>query len=251
MPEFGLLGRSLKHSFSQTYFTQKFHNLDLADHHYELFELATMHELPGLLAAHPNLRGLNVTIPYKEQVWPFLNEVASSAARVGAVNVVEFRADGRLVGHNTDYVGFRESLRHFLGPRPPAGLRALVLGSGGASKAVEVALRDLGIGYWVVSRNPLGHGLTYDDLTPRLVQEHALIINTTPLGTFPDVQECPPLPYAALTPQHYLHDLIYNPTETEFLKRGAAAGAQVKNGFEMLCLQAEAAWQIWQGEVKW
>ena len=247
MPEFGLLGRSLKHSFSQTYFTQKFHNLDLPDHQYELFELTTMNELPALLAERPALRGLNVTIPYKEQIWPFLDEVASSAARVGAVNVVEFRADGRLVGHNTDYVGFRESVRHFLGAIPPVGLRALVLGSGGASKAVEVALRDLNIGYWVVSRNPLGHGLTYEDLTPRLLQDHPLIINTTPLGTYPDVTECAPIPYSAITSQHYLYDLIYNPAETEFIKRGADAGAQTKNGFEMLCLQAEAAWQIWQG----
>ena len=121
-----------------------------------------------------------------------------------------------------------------------------MLGSGGASKAVEVALRDLDIGYWVVSRNPMGSGLTYDELTPRLLQEHLLIINTTPLGTFPDVDACPPLPYAALTPHHFLHDLIYNPAESEFMKRGAAAGAQVKNGFEMLCIQAEESWKIWQ-----
>lgn len=245
MPEFGLLGRSLRHSFSQAYFSQKFHNLGLADYRYELFELAAMDELPTLLAQHPDLRGLNVTIPYKEQVWPFLNEVAPSAARVGAVNVIEFREDGQLIGHNTDYLGFRDSLRSFL---PKGGLpdaRALILGSGGASKAVEVALRELNIGYWVVSRNPLGSGLTYEELTPQLLQEHALIINTTPLGTSPNVEECPPIPYPYLRAHHYLYDLIYNPTETEFMKRGAAAGAQTKNGFEMLCLQAEAAWKIW------
>ncbi|RPD49835.1 shikimate dehydrogenase [Hymenobacter sediminis] len=245
MPEFGLLGRSLRHSFSQTYFSQKFDNLGLTDHHYELFELASMDELPALLTQHPGLKGLNVTIPYKEQVWPFLHEVAPSAARVGAINVIEFREDGQLIGHNTDYLGFRDSLRTFL---PKGGLpdaRALILGSGGASKAVEVALRELGIGYWVVSRNPLGSGLTYQDLTPHLLQEHQLIINTTPLGTAPNIEECPPISYEALTPQHYLYDLIYNPAETEFMKRGAAAGAQTKNGFEMLCLQAEAAWKIW------
>jgi len=247
MPEFGLLGRSLKHSFSQTYFTQKFHNLDLSDYQYELFELATMDELPALLARRPGLRGLNVTIPYKEQVWPYLNEVAPSAARVGAVNVVEFRPDGRLIGHNTDYIGFRDSLRGFVPAAELPQLRALVLGSGGASKAVEVALKDLGIGYWVVSRNPLGAGLTYDELTPRLLQEHRLIINTTPLGTFPAVEECPPIPYEALTSQHYLYDLIYNPRETEFMQRSQAHGAHTKNGFEMLCLQAEAAWKIWNG----
>ncbi|GAB3233678.1 shikimate dehydrogenase [Hymenobacter seoulensis] len=247
MPEFGLLGRSLRHSFSQTYFTQKFHNLELPDHRYELFELTTLDELPALLASHPELRGLNVTIPYKEQIWPFLDEVASSAARVGAVNVVEFKADGRLVGHNTDYLGFRESVRTFLPAGELSTVRALILGSGGASKAVEVALRELGVGYWVVSRNPLGSGLTYEELTPRLLQEHQLIVNTTPLGTVPNVEECPPIDYTALTTQHYLYDLIYNPSETEFMKRGAAAGGQTKNGFEMLCLQAEAAWKIWQG----
>ncbi|SHK27305.1 shikimate dehydrogenase family protein [Hymenobacter psychrotolerans] len=248
MSEFGLIGRTLKHSFSQTYFTQKFQNLDLLDHQYELFELPTIHELPQLLAQRPGLRGLNVTIPYKEQVWPFLNEVAPSAARVGAVNVIEFAADGRLIGHNTDYVGFRNSLRDFL-PRPvPAELRALVLGSGGASKAVETALRELGIGYWVVSRNSMSNGLTYDELTPRILAGHALIINATPLGTYPDLDQCPPLPYEVLSSQHYLYDLIYNPSETEFMKRGQAAGAQTKNGFEMLCLQAEEAWKIWNGQ---
>ena len=243
MREFGLIGRTLRHSFSQTYFTQKFHNLDLTDHQYELFELVTIDELPALLSNHPDLCGLNVTIPYKEKVWPFLTKVAPSAARVGAVNTIEFTTDGRLIGHNTDMIGFRDSVRSFL-PPDFAG-RALILGSGGGSKAVEVALRDLGIGFWVVSRNPLGQGLTYDELTPEIMREHALIVNTTPLGTFPDEHECPPIPYDTLTSQHYLYDLIYNPRETEFMKRGQAVGAQSKNGFEMLCIQAEEAWKIW------
>lgn len=247
MREFGLIGRTLKHSFSQTYFTQKFHNLGLEDCRYELFELPEATDLAGLLSAHPHLAGLNVTIPYKEQIWPYLDELASSAARVGAVNVVEFTADDRRVGHNTDVVGFRESLARFY-PHRDAGSRALVLGTGGASKAVEVALRDLGIGYWLVSRNPLARGLTYHDLTPEVVAAHPLIINTTPLGTYPNVADCPPLPYHALTPRHYLFDLIYNPAETRFLQQGREAGAHVLNGFEMLCLQAEAAWKIWTGE---
>ena len=244
MKEFGLIGKSLAHSFSQTYFTQKFESLSLPDHHYELFELPTIAAFPQLLAQHPNFRGLNVTIPYKEQIWPYLSEISSAAARIGAVNVIDCTSDGRYVGHNTDYIGFRESLRAFYPVRGPKA-RALVLGTGGSAKAVEAALRELGIPYWLVSRNPLGTGLTYADLTPDIVAGHSLLINATPLGTFPQVNECPAIPYAALTPAHYLYDLIYNPSETLFLQKGREAGAQTKNGFEMLCLQAEAAWDIW------
>jgi shikimate dehydrogenase len=246
MRTFGLIGRSLVHSFSQTYFTQKFYNLGLEDCRYELFELAAASELPALLGQHPNLAGLNVTIPYKEQVWPYLTDVASSAARVGAVNVIEIRPDGSLIGHNTDYVGFRESLRNFY-PVPAAGARALVLGTGGAAKAVGVALQELGIAYWLVSRDALGPHLTYAELTPEVLAAHPLIINTTPLGTYPDVDTCVPLPYAALTTQHYLYDLVYNPSETLFLQKGREARAHTKNGFDMLERQAEAAWAIWNG----
>ncbi|WP_375415657.1 shikimate dehydrogenase family protein [uncultured Hymenobacter sp.] len=248
MPQYGLIGRRLGHSFSQTYFTQKFSQLHLDEHRYELFELESPTELPALVAAHPELRGLNVTVPYKEHIWPYLDEVAPSAGRVGAVNVIEFRPDGRLVGHNTDYLGFRDSLPGFL----PAdllrdgALRALILGTGGAAKAVEVGLRELGIGYWLVSRDPLRTGLTYDDLTPELLRAHQLIINATPVGTYPAIEECPPLLYAALGEQHFLYDLIYNPAETLFLRQGREAGAQTKNGFDMLCRQAEAAWVIWE-----
>lgn len=246
MRTFGLLGRSLAHSFSQRYFTRKFADLGLVDCRYELFELAVADELPRLLARYSNLAGLNVTIPYKEQVWPYLTQISPSAALVGAVNVIELRADGGRVGHNTDYVGFRESLRRFY-PGRGAGARALLLGTGGAAKAVAVALRELGIDYQLVSRHAPGAHLTYAELTPAVLAAHPLLINTTPLGTYPAVNECPPLPYAALTPQHYLFDLIYNPAETQFLRRGRAAGAQIKNGLEMLELQAEAAWTIWNG----
>lgn len=244
MKEFGLIGKSLSHSFSQTYFSQKFASLGLPDHQYELFELSNISELPELLARHPELRGLNITIPYKEQVWPYLSEISSAAARIGAVNVIDCTPDGRYVGYNTDYIGFRASLHDFY-PLRGSGARALVLGTGGSSKAVEAALRELGISYWLVSRNPLSTGLTYDDLTADVLAGHSLIINATPLGTFPRVDECPPIPYEALTPAHYLYDLIYNPSETLFLKKGREVGAQTKNGFEMLCLQAEAAWEIW------
>lgn len=243
MRQFGLIGRTLSHSFSQTYFNQKFYSLDLGEHQYDLFELATVSEFPALMAAHPNLAGLNVTVPYKETIVPYLDELAPSARRVGAVNVIERTADGLLRGHNTDYVGFRESLRTFFPDHQ--GTRALILGTGGAAKAVAVALQELGIAHWSVSRDPLGAGLTYEDLTPQLLAAHPLIINATPLGTFPRIDECPPLPYSALTSHHYLYDLVYNPAETLFMAKGKEAGAQVKNGFEMLCLQAEAAWDIW------
>ncbi|TGE14577.1 shikimate dehydrogenase family protein [Hymenobacter elongatus] len=244
MRQFGLIGLKLEHSFSQNYFTQKFDTLGLADCSYALYELGGIKELPALMARHPHLKGLNITIPYKEQVWPYLDEVAPSAARIGAVNVVEFTTDGRRVGHNTDYIGFRDSLRRFYPVRGDAA-GALVLGTGGSSKAVEAALRELGIRYWLVSRNPLSRGLTYDDLTPAIVSAHSLIINTTPLGTFPAMDQCPPIPYAELTARHYLYDLIYNPSETLFMAKGAAQGAHTKNGFEMLCLQAEESWNIW------
>lgn len=244
MRQFGLIGLKLEHSFSQAYFTQKFDTLGLDDCAYSLFELPSVKELTALMERTPELRGLNVTIPFKEQVWPYLDEVAPSAARIGAVNVIEFTADNRRVGHNTDYIGFRESLRRFYPLRGEAA-GALVLGTGGSSKAVEAALRELGIRYWLVSRNPLSHGLTYDDLTPAIMSAHSLIINTTPLGTFPNMDECPPIPYQHLSAQHYLYDLIYNPSETLFMTKGQEQGAQAKNGFEMLGLQAEAAWEIW------
>ena len=245
MRVFGLLGRSLAHSFSQAYFSQKFARLGLADCRYELFEMPEASDLPKLLASHPDLAGLNVTIPYKEKIWPYLARVAPSAELVGAVNVIEFLPGGSLVGHNTDYVGFRESLRKFY-PATAAPRRALVLGTGGAAKAVVAALHELAIPYQIVSRQPGGAHLTYEELTPGVLAAHSLIINTTPLGTFPAVDECPPLLYAAFTPQHYLFDLIYNPSETLFLARGRAAGAHTHNGLEMLELQAEAAWDIWQ-----
>ena len=246
MRQFGLIGRTLKHSFSQTYFTQKFYSQGLTDdHRYDLFELADIYELPALLQANPDLVGLNVTVPYKEVVVSYLDELAPSAARVGAVNVIERCPDGRLRGHNTDVVGFRESLRRFF----PVGTdsRALVLGGGGAAKAVVVALNDLRIAHWSVTRDPLGHGLTYDELTPALLAVHPLIINATPLGTYPLIDTCPRLPYEALGPQHYLYDLVYNPSETLFMTKGREAGAHTKNGFEMLERQAEAAWDIWNG----
>jgi len=246
MRQFGLIGRSLRHSFSQAYFTQKFEALKLENYQYSLFELADIAELPRLLAAHPQLEGLNVTVPYKELVMPYLDELTPTATRVGAVNVIHRQPGGRLIGHNTDYIGFRESLLSFYPLRGQQG-RALVLGKGGAAKAIAVVLHDLNIPHQFVTRNPLAGGLSYDDLTPQTIPHYHLIINATPLGTFPNVDECPRLPYSGLTPQHYLYDVVYNPPETLFMRKGLAAGARVKNGFEMLRLQAEASWEIWHG----
>ncbi len=247
MREYGLIGRSLAHSFSPAYFADRFAALGLTTHcRYDAFELPTLAELPALLNAHPRLAGLNVTIPYKELVKPYLHALAPTAQRAGAVNTIEFAADGRLIGHNTDLEGFSTALDELLADRP-APARALILGHGGAAKAVEAVLKARNIAHLFVSRNPLAAGLAYEEISPAILRHHGLIINTTPVGTWPDVATCPALPYEALTPAHYLFDLVYNPAETEFLRRGRAAGAQGMNGQRMLEVQAEAAWRIWTG----
>lgn len=242
MKAYGLIGYPLTHSFSEQYFAEKFSREGIHDCSYKLFELSDIGQLPGLLAAQPDLKGLNVTIPYKEAVIPFLDELDEETARIGAVNVIRIE-DGRTKGFNSDYQGFKKSLENFLGAAGP--VQALVLGTGGASKAVNAALRHLQIPYQVVSRQA-GEGLiTYSDITPELLAAYTLVINTTPLGTYPKTDAFPELPYQALGPQHYLFDLVYNPAETVFLRKGREAGAKTQNGYDMLVLQAEAAWQIW------
>jgi shikimate dehydrogenase len=243
MRRYGLIGKKLGHSFSKRYFTEKFEREGVIGATYELYELATIAELPQLLQNQPDLVGLNVTVPYKEAVIPFLDELDEAAARIGAVNTVKITA-GRTKGYNTDYIGFRASLEQFY----PAtqNSRALVLGTGGASKAIVAALQDLQINYTILSRQPKQDQLTYADLTHELLKQYQLIVNTTPLGMYPAVENCPDLPYEALSAQHYLYDLVYNPEQTLFLKKGKLAGAQTINGLPMLYGQAEAAWQIWQ-----
>jgi shikimate dehydrogenase len=243
MQRYGLIGKKLGHSFSKRYFTGKFEREGIADATYELYELATIAELPQLLQNQPDLVGLNVTVPYKETVMPFLDELDEAAARIGAVNTIKITA-GRTKGYNTDYIGFRDSLEQFY----PAtqNSRALVLGTGGASKAVVAALQDLQINYTILSRQAGQGQLTYADLTPELLKQYQLIVNTTPLGMYPAVENCPELPYEALSAQHYLYDLVYNPEQTLFLEKGKSAGSQTINGLQMLYGQAEAAWQIWQ-----
>lgn len=243
MIRYGLIGKPLSHSFSQQYFTEKFAREELADRRYDLFPLDEITALPQLIAETPGLRGLNVTIPYKQAVMPLLDAIDPLAAAVGAVNTISIEA-GRLIGHNTDVEGFRKTLLPLLqaqGKKP----RALVLGSGGASRAVAYALREQGIRFRVVSRSREHGDMTYDLLEPIVVDVCTLIVNTTPLGTHPDTDARPALPYEAIGPRHILVDLVYNPPETAFLSEGKKRGAATANGLDMLHAQAEASWWIW------
>ena len=240
MSVFGLIGKKLGHSFSQRYFTEKFRREGLP-HHYDLFEFPEISGVANLLR-RDDIRGLNVTIPYKEKVIPYLDGLDETASRIGAVNVIRFSGEKR-IGYNSDYAGFRRSLESWLGDSFRG--KALVLGTGGASKAVKTALLDMDIEHRLVSRQPEGDQLRYDQITPELMAEYLLIINTTPLGMFPDVNLKPAIPYNAVSGQHFLYDLVYNPEDTAFMKYGRAGGAKVKNGLEMLYLQAERAWEIW------
>ncbi len=243
--QYGLLGYPLTHSFSRGFFNDKF-QAESIEATYLNFEIPAIDELPEVLAHHPQLCGLNVTRPYKEVVMHYLQQIDEAAQRVGAVNVIKFNRNGKkltLTGYNTDVIGFSESLHPLLQSHHT---RALVLGTGGASKAVCVALEDLGIAYTLVSRTTAADRLAYSDLTPEVMQRYTVIVNTTPLGTYPHTDEQPPLPYEFITPEHLCYDLIYNPEETQFLVRAKAQGAVTKNGLEMLLLQALAAWRIWQ-----
>lgn len=240
---FGLIGRPLGHSQSAAYFARKFEQLGLVGVcDYRLFELGAINELHRLLADNPNIVGLNVTIPYKTAVIPLLDRLSAEAERIGAVNCIRREADGTLTGYNTDYIGFGRSLTALLGGDKPTG--ALVLGTGGASRAVCTWLNDNGIAYKRVSHSGVGE-LSYEEVTPEVVGAHKLIVNTTPLGMSPRCAEAPELPYQALTADHYLFDLVYNPAVTEFMRRGAQQGAKVCGGQAMFEGQAEASWKIW------
>ncbi|RQO30328.1 shikimate dehydrogenase [Taibaiella sp. KBW10] len=240
MKEYGIIGKSLSHSFSPKYFNNKFGVLGL-EAHFEIFEIPHIESFKQIIAQHRALAGLCVTIPYKELIMPYLDEIDPVAADIGAVNCIQFK-QGKLKGYNTDISGFVNSLVPIL---PAVPVKALVLGTGGASKAVLKGLESLGIPYTLVSRMVSASAITYADVDATLLSAHKLIINTTPLGTFPEVHTFPDLPYAVLSDQHILYDLVYNPAETAFLQKGKAAGAVLKNGLEMLELQAEANWRIW------
>ena len=237
MKTYGLIGFPLTHSFSVKYFTEKFKREGITDCVYKNFAIESIEDLSILLKTEP-LSGLNVTIPYKESVIEYLDMVDETAQTIGAVNCVKF-INGKLIGYNTDILGFRESLKTYLGGTQP---KALILGTGGSSKAVAYALYQLNIPFTFVSRRKKAEWLTYHDLTGDIISEHKLIINTSPIGMYPDTESSPVLPYECLTSDHYLYDLIYNPEETTFLKHGVRHGAHIKNGLEMLYLQAEKNW---------
>lgn len=242
MELYGVIGLPLAHSLSADYFTRKFASEGELDwREYLKVELQTIGELEQFVAEHPELRGFNVTHPYKEQIIPLLTSLSAEAARIGAVNCVRVEEGGkRLVGHNTDYEGFGAALDRFLLSERP---RALVLGTGGASKAVVTLLADRGFDYKVVSHSGKGD-LAYEELSEEIMDEYRLIINATPLGMFPDVGSAPAIPYEHLTPDHYLFDLVYNPATTEFLRRGQMRGAAICNGQTMFVHQAEASWRF-------
>lgn len=249
---YGLIGFPLIHSFSKTFFNKKFES-EKINARYENFEIPSIEDFPGLLEDVATLAGLNVTIPYKEKVIQFLDDIDPLAARAGAVNVIKIikgkkgkTSDRmRLVGHNSDVAGFTDSIRPLVSD---SRRRALVLGTGGAAKAVCVGLDMLGVKPTLVSRTKREGVLTYGELTPEIMAENHIIVNTTPLGMYPHVDECPDIPYSELTPDHLCYDLLYNPDVTLFMKKAADNGAEVKNGLEMLLLQAFLSWEIWNSK---
>lgn len=239
MKEYGLIGKILKHSFSPNFFNKKF-SVEQIDAKYYAIELEDISLFPKWLQNN-NYSGLNVTIPYKESIIPFLDNLDETAAAIGAVNCIQFK-NGKRIGFNTDIIGFVHSLKPLLEAHHNA---ALILGTGGASKAVQVSLRNLNIPFVVVSRTAKENGLNYEQLNESIIEHHKIIINTTPLGMHPDVESLPALPYQYVSKQHLLYDLVYNPSQTAFLSEGKKRGATIKNGLEMLELQALAAWEIW------
>ncbi len=244
--KFGLIGYPLTHSFSKGYFEDKFKSLGLEGFSYENFPLTDIEEIGSLL--HQDFLGFNVTIPYKQQVMQYLQAIDPDATAIGAVNTMVKDDDKTWKGFNTDFTGFKASLLLWFGSVSLPD-RALVLGTGGASKAVVYALKQLEIGVSLVSRGFHGK-YTYAELNRQIIEDHHLIINTTPVGMFPNIDQLPPIPYAALTPDHWLYDLVYNPGNTLFLTRGEQAGAMIKNGLDMLHLQADHAWAIWKSYGK-
>ncbi len=241
--KFGLVGLTVSHSFSKSFFDEKFFREGLRDYHYDLYELKKIEDLVQLIKDNPEMAGLNVTLPYKEVVIPLLSKVDDEAKEIGAVNVIKI-SKGILTGYNTDGIAFKETLQKWL--PPSITFRAIILGTGGSSKAVQHALRQLGIGFKLISRDKKKADFTYEELkNNNELAASNLVINTTPLGMSPNTAEYPPIKYDQLTPDHYVYDLIYNPARTQFLQKAEMRGSSFKNGLEMLHVQAEKAWAIW------
>lgn len=238
---FGLIGKNIDYSFSRVYFTEKFKQLKLSNYSYGNFDFQDIQELAGVLENQNNIKGFNVTIPYKEAVIPFLSKLDHTAQEIGAVNTIKITPEG-LIGYNTDYFGFQMAIEPLLQKHHT---RALILGTGGASKAIAYVFKSLGIEYTFVSRNPKKNQLNYTDLDQKTMADFTVIVNCTPLGTFPEVDQKPDIPYEFISKEHILFDLIYNPEKTAFLAAGEKQGAQIKNGEKMLEQQAEKAWEIW------
>lgn len=241
MKKFGLIGYPLTHSFSKQYFERKFGRENIQDTEYQNYPLEHIEEFPALIESIQDLKGLNVTIPYKESIIPYLTELDETANEIGAVNTIKF-IDGKLIGYNTDAWGFAKSL---LGMASKDMKKALIIGNGGAAKAVKYVLNRIGIEYTVVSRTKSEGVLSYEELNDDFISSIQLLVQTTPLGTSPNVNEMPAIPMGAVTPKHKAFDLIYNPEESLFLKSMRERGAKTKNGLEMLQAQAEEAWKIW------
>ena len=242
--KFGLIGKNISYSFSQGYFIEKFKKLKLEQHKYRNYDLPDISEFPFITYhREEEFGGFNVTIPYKESIIKYLSRLDIDAQKIGAVNTIKITNDNELIGFNTDVYGFENSLKTLLKSHHK---KALILGTGGASKAIAFVLAKLNIGIQFVSRNPISEDvISYNNLSKSIIEEHQLIINCTPIGVYPEIDNCPDIPYEFLTEKHFLFDLIYNPSETKFLKQGKKQGAVIKNGLEMLVLQAEKSWEIW------
>ena len=240
MTKYGIIGNPLGHSFSKGFFTEKFAREGI-DAEYLNFQISEIGKLTEVLRENPELRGINVTLPYKTEIIPFLDELSDEAREIGAVNVVQIR-NGHLKGFNSDIIGFTRSIQPLLKSHHQ---KALILGTGGASRAILVGLTRLGLEWKYVSRTPHEGMITYEDITAETLREYEVIVNCSPVGMFPKVDGCPAIPYEFLTPDNLLYDLVYNPETTLFMKKGALQGAVVKNGLEMLHLQAIASWEFW------
>jgi shikimate dehydrogenase len=240
--KYGLVGKNISYSFSKKHFTEKFAAYHFDNCEYLNFDITSVKEFPEILSKTKGLRGLNVTIPYKEEIIPYLDSLSKNAKKIGSVNTIVINKQKELIGYNTDFYGFKKSLKPLLESHHT---KALILGTGGASKGVAFALKKLNIEYDFVSRNPDEFQISYDEIDSALFEEYSIVINTTPVGTFPNIEDCPIIDYSLLTDKHIAFDLVYNPEESMFLKKAKEQGAITKNGYEMLVFQAEKAWKIW------